>query len=199
MPAKRNVYTHKINLERIRVLNNEPEKFAKTIEQIEYRGYEVETISDGRKIVIAKPGGKRDIYGMIKKEDFFVFIFAPPDKLWQITHGQIYDDLEEKSKSNPSYTIQILRALEKVYNGMELPDESLAELNSGKYTGENPEALIKAYKWIWGQEDVNYPPPAFKGREMSWEGWEKPKGRKEWVKTGSGLKDLLEGLQKSNQ
>jgi putative aldouronate transport system substrate-binding protein len=31
---------------------------------------------------------------------------------------------------------------------------------------ENPEVLIKAYKWIWGQEDVNY--PNGDGRKMSW-------------------------------
>ena len=35
-----------------------------------YRGYEVEELSDGRKIVITKPGGK-SVYGRPKKEDFF--------------------------------------------------------------------------------------------------------------------------------
>lgn len=43
----------------------------------------------------------------------------------------------------------------------------------------------------WGQEDVNY--PTGKGRAMSWEGWEKDND--EMVKTGTGLKDLLETLQ----
>lgn len=33
--------------------------------------------------------------------------------------------------------------------------------------GEIPEVFMKAYKWIWGQEDCNYPPPKYKGREMS--------------------------------
>ena len=31
--------------------------------------------------------------------------------------------------------------------------------------GELPELLLKAYKWIWGQEDCNY--PEGEGREMS--------------------------------
>jgi len=31
--------------------------------------------------------------------------------------------------------------------------------------GEPPDVLLKAYKWIWGQEDCNY--PEGKGREMS--------------------------------
>ena len=66
--------------------------------------------------------------------------------------------------------------------------------------GESPEVLLKAYKWIWGQEDCNY--PEGKGRTMSWEGWRKEKGL--WVKTGDGIIDLRnmlraisEGQQKS--
>jgi len=30
--------------------------------------------------------------------------------------------------------------------------------------------IVKAYKWIWVQEDMNYPPPRFQGRAMSMEG-----------------------------
>ena len=44
----------------------------------------------------------------------------------------------------------------------------LDEINELHFdTGESPEALLKVYKWIWGQEDVNY--PTGKGRNMSWE------------------------------
>lgn len=56
--------------------------------------------------------------------------------------------------------------------------------------GELPELLLKAYKWIWGQEDCNYPDG--KGRAMSWEGWKKVD--KTWVKTGQGLRDLRNRL-----
>jgi len=34
--------------------------------------------------------------------------------------------------------------------------------------GEEPETLLKAYKWIWGQEDCNY--PNGEGRWMSMKG-----------------------------
>jgi len=171
MPSKRkNIYTHSIDLKKLQIKNLPHDEFAKYIAQIPYRGYEVEKLQDGRKIIIAKPGGKRGMYGTIKKEDFFVFIFEPPDTLWQISHKQIYMDLEEKSVSNPEHTIKILEVLEEVYNGVEPKADVIKQLNSEKYTGESPEALIKAYKWIWGQEDVNYPPPKFKGRAMSWEG-----------------------------
>jgi hypothetical protein len=188
--TRRNIYQHSIDLKKIRIKNSDRESFVKELEEIEYRGYEVEDISDGRKIVIVKPGGKQS-FGRIRKEDFFVFIYSPNEQtLWQITHKQIHDDLVEKAKNDREETINILQAFERVYNG-EDPDDVLKEINLSTPSGENPEALIKAYKWIWGQEDINY--PTGKGRAMSWEGWEKD--RKEWNKTGTGLKDLLEKLK----
>ncbi len=181
MPSKqKNIYTHSIDLKKLHIKNRPRNEFAKRIEKIQYRGYEVEKLRDGRRIVIAKPGGKRS-YGNIKRDDFFVFIFTPPDQLWQITHKQIHEDLKEKSKSNPIHTIKILKALEQVYNGRELDEKIFVKLDSRAYTGERAEALIKAYKWIWGQEDVNYPPPKFQGRAMSW----------------SGIRKLLLRLQKN--
>ncbi len=187
---KRNIYKHDIDLKKVSFKNASSKDFAAAIEKIPYRGYEVEDISDGRKIVIVKPGGKQT-FGRIRKEDFFVFIYNPQEEtLWQISHQQIYDDLFEKSQCDKKQTIKLLQAFERVYNGEE-PDAVLEETKIGPSTGENPEALLKAYKWIWGQEDANY--PTGKGRAMSWEGWEKRNG--EMVKTGTGLKDLLIKLQ----
>ena len=55
--ARRNIYTHSIDLMRFTIKNSERDDFIKELEKIPYRGYEVEDISDGRKIVIVKPGG----------------------------------------------------------------------------------------------------------------------------------------------
>lgn len=175
--AKRNSYKHFIDLKQLRIKNAERNEFVKRLEEIPYRGYEVEDIKDGRKIVIVKPGGKQ-VYGKMKKEDFVVFIYDPSEQvLWQITHKQILEDLQEKAKVDKNATIEILKAFERVYQG-EDPDDILKLLTLNSPIGENPEALLKAYKWIWGQEDVNY--PTGQGRAMSWE----------------GLKDLLESLMK---
>lgn len=191
MAIRRNIYTHKIDLRKKRIKNIKPKKFAEKIEKIPYRGYEVEKISDGRKIVIVKPGGKQS-YGRIRKEDFFVFIYDPRQKtLWQISHQQIRDDLVKKSKVDINATIKILKAFKKVYKGKD-PDDFLTRMKLSNPTGELPEALLKAYKWIWGQEDVNY--PTGKGRSMSWEGWEKKDDK--LVKSKAGLKDLLDKLEK---
>ncbi len=175
--AKRNIYEHSIDLKQLKIKNAERNEFAKRLEEIPYRGYEVEDINDGRKIVIVKPGGKQ-AWGNVRKEDFFVFIYNPSEQsLWQITHKQIHEDLQEKAKADKHATIEILKAFERVYQG-EDPDDILKSITLKNPIGENPEALLKAYKWIWRQEDVNY--PTGQGRTMSWE----------------GLKDLLESLMK---
>ncbi|MEW6586845.1 MAG: hypothetical protein AB1442_14715 [Nitrospirota bacterium] len=177
--TRRNIYKHSIDLKQLRIKNTERNEFAKQLEEIPYRGYEVEDISDGRKIVIVKPGGKQ-AWGKMRKEDFFVFIYNPSEQsLWQITHKQILEDLSQKAEADHTATIEILKAFEKVYKG-EDPDDVLGSVSLNNPIGENPEALLKAYKWIWGQEDVNY--PTGQGRDMSW----------------AGLKELLESLMKES-
>lgn len=113
----KNIYQHNIELKSIRINNADKVAISQNLIDLPYRGYEVEELSDGRKIVITKPGGK-SIYGRPKKEDFLVFFYNPNDNTLNFA------------------------------------------------SGETPEALIKAYKWIWGQEDVNY--PTGEGRLMSW-------------------------------
>jgi hypothetical protein len=162
------------------------------LEGIAYKGYQVEKISDGRKIVITKPGGKFT-FGTVKREDFMVWIYNPLEKtLWLISHKNILEDLEEKGVINPKETLIIINALERVYNGEE-PDDVIKSTNLKSFGGELPEVLLKAYKWIWGQEDVNY--PNGKGRAMSWEGLKKNK-KSVWEKTGRGIIDLRESLKR---
>lgn len=161
---RRNVYKHSIDLKAINILNAPRKDFSKKLEEIPYRGYEVEQLSDGRKIVIAKPGGK-SVYGQLKKEDFFVWVYDPTEQsLWQITHTQIYEDLELKAQENPSIALLAIEYLERVHQG-EDPDDTLSDMDPIDIPGEPVEVLLKAYKWIWGQEDVNY--PTGEGRDMS--------------------------------
>ena len=119
METKRNIYVHKIKLAPLKIKNQPREKFRKLLEAVKYRGYKVENIKGGRKIVITKPGGKLS-YGKAKREDFMVWIYNSRDStLWLISHKDIYEDLKEKSKINTKATIKILNALGKVYKGKE--------------------------------------------------------------------------------
>lgn len=169
----KNHYKHSIDLKKLVIKNDTRENFVQKLEQIEYRGYEVEQLADGRKIVITKPGGK-SVYGRPKKEDFLVFIFQPKENgLWQISHKQILEDLYSKSEESAEETLKLIALLERTLNGEE-PNDFINEIHALKFQiGESPESLIKAYKWIWGQEDVNY--PNGEGRNMSWAGIEELK------------------------
>lgn len=188
--ARKNIYTHEIDLTNLIVKNAAKEEFRKSVEAIKYKGYEVETIKDGRRIIITKPGGKFS-FGMIKREDFMVWVFNTEQRtLWLISHQNIMDDLEEKGDANPEDTIKIINALEEVYKGVD-PSDVLKKYVLKSTHGESPEVILKAYKWIWGQEDVNYPDG--KGRSMSWEGLKKNQ-RGEWEKTGKGIVDLRDRL-----
>lgn len=72
----KNIYQHNIELEPIRINNADKATFSQKLIDLPYRGYEVEELSDGRKIVITKPGGK-SVYGRPKKEDFLVSSIIP--------------------------------------------------------------------------------------------------------------------------
>ncbi len=162
----KNYYNHKIDLKKITIKNTSRDKLVPSFEAIEYRGYEVEQFQDGRKVVITKPGGK-SVYGRPKKEDFLVFVYTPKDNgLWQITHKQIFQDIEEKLSESKTKTVELINMLERTYNGEE-PTDFIDDINSLTFkNGESVELLLKVYKWIWGQEDVNY--PNGEGRDMSW-------------------------------
>ncbi len=164
--TRKNIYTHTIDLKPLKIKNMPRENFRKALEKVEYRGYEVESLKDGRKIVITKPGGKFT-YGKIRREDFMVWVYNPEDSsLWLISHKDIQEEIIKKGKKDPQGTIKIIDALERVYNG-EDPEEILQGIELPNPEGEPPELILKAYKWIWGQEDCNY--PEGKGRAMSWE------------------------------
>jgi len=167
----KNIYQHNIELKKIRVDNTDKETFSQKLVELPYRGYEVEELSDGRKIVITKPGGK-SVYGRPKKEDFLVFIYnSENNSLWQISHNQILEDVTQKVQENKNEAKKFLSLMERTYNGEE-PTDFIDEIRALNFSsGESPEALIKAYKWIWGQEDINY--PNGEGRLMSWKAYQK--------------------------
>lgn len=164
--ARKNIYMHDIDLKEVNIPNTDRKLFAQKITELPYRGYEVEKCNNGHTIVVTKPGGK-NIFGTLKREDILVFIQNPEkNTLWQISHKQILQDITKKCEENPIEGKKLLNLLERTLNGEE-PNNFVDDILSLQFTtGEHPEVLIKAYKWIWGQEDVNY--PNGDGRFMSW-------------------------------
>ena len=154
-----------VKLEKCRIRNTQPGEFRKHVMALPQLGYDVEDLSDGRKIVVTKPGGK-------SVNDIMVWVYeGPGGNHWRPSHSKIAKDLKIKLGHHKKNGLAVIKALEKVYEGIE-PDDIIsgAPLLGQNLPGLPVDLILKAYKWIWVQEDMNYPPPKFQGRAMSMEG-----------------------------
>ncbi len=97
-----------------------------------------------------------------------VFIYSPDkSELWLISHAEIFEDIELKLVTDRKYGLAVIEALEKVCRGEE-PEEVLLRHDLKTEIGLSIELILKAYKWIWGQEDVNYPNGEGRWKSMNW-------------------------------
>lgn len=121
--------------------------------------YHVETLMDGRKICITKPGGKQ-FFGAIQPNDFMVWIYDEDrEDRWRISHREILEDIEKKFAASIHLASAFVDTLLRVCEGEE-PTVIIEkhELDSfSALPGISAEAILRSYKWIWVQEDCNYP------------------------------------------
>ena len=150
------VFRYNVNLVPLSIKNKEQNAFRDELNNIPYLLYEVETLSNGERIAINKPGGKRN-FGRLSRDDFMVFIFNPDKQsLWLISHGEISDDIANKYNYDNRQALKLIEGLYCVCCGDE-PDDVLCRLRLRDTIGIPVETILKVYKWIWGQEDCNYP------------------------------------------
>lgn len=158
------IFRYNVNLVPLRIENQEQDVFREELYNIPYLLYEVETLSNGEVIAINKPGGKRN-FGRLSRDDFMVFIFNPQEEnLWLISHNEISDDIADKYDFDKNATIKLVMGLYRVCCGEE-PNDVITDLRLKDIIGIPVETILKVYKWIWGQEDCNYPTKA--GRWLS--------------------------------
>ncbi|MEM2130454.1 MAG: hypothetical protein QXZ70_07645 [Candidatus Bathyarchaeia archaeon] len=151
-----------VKLEKLRIKNARRQIFRERVLKIPQLAYDVEDLNDGRKIVITKPGAK-------SADDIMVWVYEGEGGAhWRPSHKQLYDDLKGKIMSDKEKGLLVLEALERVYNGEDPEDVLSSQKGLGiGLPGLPVDLILKAYKWIWVQEDCNYPPPKYLGREMS--------------------------------
>lgn len=153
-----------VNLTPLNIKNKERNAFREDLKSIPYALYEVEQLQDGKKIVINKPGAKRK-FGRLSPDDFTVYIYSPEESsLWLIRHEELKEDLIAKKQKNEKAAIALVHALYAVCNGTE-PEQAQSKYKPSETVGLSVETILKVYKWIWGQEDCNY--PTGDGRWMS--------------------------------
>lgn len=158
------IFRYNVNLVPLRIENQEQNAFRDELNSIPYLLYEVEKLTTGEIIAINKPGGKRN-FGRLSRDDFMVFVFNPSDQsLWLISHGEISDDIATKYDYNNEKALLLIEGLYNVCCGGE-PDDVMNRLHLQDTVGIPVETILKVYKWIWGQEDCNYPTKA--GRWLS--------------------------------
>lgn len=163
----KNLFNYPVKLVKLDISNDERHAFMEKLLSLPYLLYEVETMKNGNKIVINKPGGKRS-FGRLSRNDFMVFIYyTSTGDLWLISHNEISEDIRAKYEYNSEMTVELLKGLFYVCNGAE-PDLIIEKLGLKDTVGIDVETLLKVYKWIWGQEDCNYPNQ--KGRWLSMDG-----------------------------
>jgi len=160
-------YPGRIEYRSIEIPNTLPERMRETLNDLPFMAYHVETLCDGRKICITKPGGKQ-FFGTVKPNDFMVWIYDEDRQdRWRISHSEIYEDIQTKLNANQELSSKFIERLLEVCNGAE-PNQMIEDGLLGEF-GELPglptELLLKTYKWIWIQEDCNY--PTGQGRWMS--------------------------------
>lgn len=149
--------------EQLQIRNRPRPEFAGELLKISPGTYEVETTAAGESIQITKPGYK-------SPQDFRVDIVYPrgdQEIRVTITHDDLYREVERKFELYREKAPMIFEALKRVYKG-EDPEDVLNNLPSLRDLNDDlsMETILKVYKWIWGQEDVNY--PWGQGRDMSW-------------------------------
>lgn len=156
------IFRYDVNLVPLEIENQEQNAFRDELLNIPYLLYEVENLRTGEIIAINKPGGKRN-FGRLSRDDFMVFIYNPYESsLWLISHSEIGADIAEKYDDNPEQAIRLIHGLYCVCCGEE-PDYVIEKLELEDSVGIPVETILKVYKWIWGQEDCNYP-----GKEGRW-------------------------------
>lgn len=154
-----------VQFHRHRMRNAPPEEFRNQVLQLPQLAYDMEDLMDGRKVVVTKPGGK-------SVDNIMVWIYEGPERAhWRPSHGLILNDLEQKLTYGREKGLAVVEALEKVFQGRD-PEDILEENPhlGNDLPGLPVDLILKAYKWIWVQEDCNYPPPRFQGRQMSMQG-----------------------------
>ena len=173
MPRAPQKQPYPANVTLLTIENAERVSFRRALVAIPKGNYEVEQLSDGRTVCIVKPGGKvQEGYA----HDFEVLLCdSAKTQGWRISHTAIYNDVKKKLAANRLNGEQVIKALWEVHDGKEPKEVLAARANlSADLPGHPAEALLKVYKWVWGQEDCNFPDwPKEKGRTLSMDSIEK--------------------------
>jgi len=119
--------------------------------------YWVTKETQGYRVSITKPGVKPGC-----SRDIAISIHYPDGSSKNPTHNSLFSDFKRKVAAEPRTEKAIYKELELVQEGKE------PHTKFNQSCGLPTEILLNALKWVWVEEDRNYPAPSKMGRRMSW-------------------------------
>ncbi len=114
---------------------------------------------EGHRVYIVKPGVKKD-----SPRDIAVSIQYPDGKEKTPSHRLLGSDFRKKCEFDMKLARDIFRDLKLLQAGKD-PKGHYCKNDA---PGLPSEILVHSLKWVWIQEDRNYPPPRLQGRRMNW-------------------------------
>ena len=143
------------------IKNDKYDVFAEKVANIPDGCHYVEIMEDGGVIKITKPGYLGALDFKVQLVAMFNNEFKTIETPSHANLLQEFVDAYTVSKDNGD--ILMNEAL-RVFHGEE---PRLDEVRSVEGTARTPEYILKSLKWIWAQEDINFPMPKYLGRRMS--------------------------------
>ena len=114
--------------------------------------YDVEVLEDGSKIFLRRPAP------LNKGVDFEVHVdnvrFRAKGRISMPSHSDIIIDLNEKKIDNPKEYMKVSRIINKLYRCDAVEDEEYRDIYF--VVGHPIEAILKAIKWLFIEQDVTY-------------------------------------------
>lgn len=116
--------------------------------------YNVETLQNGARVYLKRPAR------LNKGFDFEVNIenmyFGSRRRTTMPSHKDIYNDLSAKKAENPQMFVQVKSIVDDLYNCRNVSDETMIALSLSFQSGYSLEAILKAIKWLFIEQDITY-------------------------------------------
>lgn len=122
--------------------------------------YNVETLSDGRKIYLTRPAYLK------KGFDFRINVEQTTFQTGREypKHDDIFNDLRQKRQENPAMCMKLYEAIKRVHN-CEDPEDILPDYaDIGFQEGHSIELILKVIKWFLIEQDIR--DWSYSGRQM---------------------------------
>jgi len=132
--------------------------------------YHVETLSDGKIIIVKRPAYLKGGFDFVVSLPEHNFSPANARRRYEPKHDDIIQDLVLKRAANPNGFAALFLILEDIYECRDVTDAQIAGLP--RLPGLTSDLIIKVLKWLFIEQDIRY--WNYSGRGKLWESLPRP-------------------------